>query len=145
LDAVDFSEVLLHMKTRSRAGLLALLGVITVLALIFGVTQYRQAKAANLRLEASRQRALFGLISRVENVEAGLAKARGASTTAQQTTFLTSAYSQAQVARDTLLPGRYRFAKPALAEKRLAEPGQKLWRRGARAAGRTQREGRSFI
>jgi germination protein YpeB len=90
------------MKTRSRAGLLALLGVVTVLALIFGVTQYRQAKAANLRLEASRQRALFGLISRVENVEAGLAKARGASTTAQQTTFLTSAYSQAQVARDTL-------------------------------------------
>lgn len=90
------------MKTRSRWGLLALLGVITILSLIFGLTQYRQARAANLRLEASRQRALFGLITHVENVEASLAKARGASTPSQQATFLTTAYSQAQTARDTL-------------------------------------------
>jgi spore germination protein len=95
-------EVQHLMKTRSRWGLLALLGVVTVLSLIFGLSQYRQAKAANLRLEAGRQRALYSLITHIENVEASLAKARGASTTNQQTTFLTTAYSQAQTARDTL-------------------------------------------
>ena len=90
------------MKTRSRIGLIALLGVVTLLSLIFGLTQYRQARAASLRVEAGRQRALFGLITHIENVEASLAKARGASTSNQQTTFLTTAYSQSQTARDTL-------------------------------------------
>ncbi len=90
------------MKLRSRTSLLVLLGIVTVLALVFGLTQYRQAKAANLRLRANQQRALYSLVTHIENVEASLAKARGASTVTQQTTFLTSAYSQAQVARDTL-------------------------------------------
>ena len=102
MDATVSSEVQLHMKTRSRVGLVALLGVVTLLALIFALTQYNQARSARLKLEGNRQRALYGLISNVENVEASLAKARGASSANQQTTFLTAAYAQSQVARDTV-------------------------------------------
>ncbi len=90
------------MKSRSRVGLIALLAVVAVVSLVFAYSQHRQARTASVRLEANRQRAFYALITHIENVEASMAKARGASTTAQQTMFLTTAYSQAQTARDTL-------------------------------------------
>ena len=90
------------MSARRRTSLLIFLGAVTVVAIAFAVAQYRQARAANLRLQAFHQRALYSVISHVENIEAGLAKARAASTPSQQGTFLTSCYSHAEAARDSL-------------------------------------------
>lgn len=90
------------MKTRNWGVLTWLLGALLVAALVFGLAQYRQARAARIQVEGFRQRALFTLISHVESMEAGLAKARAASTMGQQTTFLTASYSHAQAARDSL-------------------------------------------
>ncbi len=85
----------------SKIGLWAL-GIVAVLALVFGATQYKRAQAASLQLEASRQRAVFSLISHVENIEASLAKARAASTPGQQTAFLTNCWSHSEAASDSL-------------------------------------------
>jgi germination protein YpeB len=78
------------------------LGSVAVLALVFGAAQYQRAQAADLQIEASRQRAVFSLISHVENIEASLAKARAASTPGQQTTFLTNCWSHSSAAVDNL-------------------------------------------
>jgi len=90
------------MRQRGRTGLTILLGVIATVAVILSMAQYRQAKAAKVQLEASRQRALYSLVADVENIEASLAKARAASTMGQQTTLLTASYSKAQSARESL-------------------------------------------
>jgi germination protein YpeB len=90
------------MKLKSWGALAGLLGVALVAALVFGIGQYGQAKSARIRLEASKQRALFSVISHVESMEAGLAKVRAASSPGHQTAFLTACYSQAQAARDSL-------------------------------------------
>ena len=90
------------MSSKRRTSFLILLSAVAVVAVAFAVAQYRQAKAANLRLQAFHQRALYSLISHVENIEASLSKARAASTPSQQGTFLTSCYSHAEAARDSL-------------------------------------------
>lgn len=90
------------MKTRSWRSLTWVLGIIAVVALVFGLSQYRQARSLSLQLQGQRQRSLYTLISHVESMEASLAKARAASTVGQQTTFLTSSYTHAQSARDSL-------------------------------------------
>lgn len=90
------------MNSRFRTPLVVILSVIAVLSISLAFFQYRQARAARLQLQASRQRALFGLISYVENMEGTLAKARAASTPVQKTTFLTACWAQSQAARDTL-------------------------------------------
>ena len=51
----------------------AVLGLITVLALVFGANQYRQAETARLAITGMQQRAMFSLISHVENMEGCLA------------------------------------------------------------------------
>ncbi len=76
--------------------------VFAVLALIFGLAQYRQARQLSLRAEAARQRAIFNLISHVENMEGGLAKARVSSTLAQQSSFLTACWSHSQAAQENI-------------------------------------------
>ncbi len=78
------------------------MGAITVLATAFGISQFHRAQASAIRLEASRQRAIFSLISHVENMEASMAKARAASTQGQQTTFLTTCWSFSEAARDSM-------------------------------------------
>lgn len=75
---------------------------IAILALAFGVFQYRQARALRLQQEAARQRAFFSLISHVENMEGNLAKVRAASTVGQKTTFLTACWSHAQAAQENI-------------------------------------------
>ncbi|QUL98445.1 MAG: germination protein YpeB [Candidatus Fermentithermobacillus carboniphilus] len=75
---------------------------IVAVALVFGLAQYRQARALRLRMEASRQRAVFNLISHIENMEGSLAKARAASTVGQQTTFLTTCWSHSQAAQENI-------------------------------------------
>ncbi len=80
----------------------AVLGLITVLALVFGANQYRQAETARLAITGMQQRAMFSLISHVENMEGCLAKVRAASTPGQQTTFLTATWSHAQAAAENL-------------------------------------------
>jgi len=90
------------MKWRAeKIGFWVVFGV-AVFALIFGAAQYRQAKTLRLQIEAARQRAVFNLISHVENMEGNLAKARGASTSGQQTTFLTACWSHSQAAQESL-------------------------------------------
>jgi len=84
-----------------RVGFWVALGV-AVLALLFGISQYRQAKSLRLQAEAARQRAIFNLISHVENMEGNLAKARAASTTGQRTTFLTACWSHSQAAQESI-------------------------------------------
>lgn len=81
---------------------LGLLAAIAAVSLVFGLGQYRQAQAARIQLEGMRQRAVFSLISHVENIEADLAKARAASTTGQRTALLTACWSHAESARDSL-------------------------------------------
>ncbi len=81
---------------------LGLLAAIAAISLVFGFGQYRQAQAARIQLEGMRQRAIFSLISHVENIEADLAKARAASTTGQRTAFLTACWSHSESARDSL-------------------------------------------
>jgi spore germination protein len=78
------------------------LAAVSVVALLFAITQYREARASNTRLEAAQQRALFTLISHVENVEGNLAKAQAAGSTAQQVTFLTASWSHSMSAADYL-------------------------------------------
>lgn len=76
--------------------------VIAVVALIFGAAQYKQANQLKIRGEAARQRAVFNLISHVENMEGNLAKARVSSTPAQRSTFLTACWSHAQAAQENI-------------------------------------------
>ncbi|HHY76476.1 MAG TPA: hypothetical protein GX500_06890 [Firmicutes bacterium] len=90
------------MRTRRERWLLWGLGVVTVLSLAFGLAQYKEARSARLRMQAAEQRALFNLVSYLENLEAGLAKARAASSTGQQITFLTSSWLNCQAARSEL-------------------------------------------
>ncbi len=89
------------MRASAKAGILAL-GLVTVLAVVFGINQYHKAQAASLQMEAVRQRALFSLISHVENVEASMAKARAASTPGQQTALLLNCWSHSQAASESL-------------------------------------------
>ncbi len=94
----------------------AVLIAIAVLAIIFGAGQFQQAKAARTAVTGMQQRAMFNLISHVENIESCLAKVRAASTTGQQTTFLTSTWSHAQAAADNL--GQFSMAKMDLTSVR---------------------------
>ncbi len=75
---------------------------VAVVALIFGAAQYKQANQLRLRGEAARQRAVFSLISHVENMEGNLSKARVSSTPAQRSTFLTACWSHAQAAQENI-------------------------------------------
>lgn len=75
---------------------------IAIAALIFGVTQFRQVQQLKIRGEVARQRALFNLISHVENMEGNLAKARVSSTPAQRSTFLTACWSHSQAAQENI-------------------------------------------
>ncbi|HHW25795.1 MAG TPA: hypothetical protein GXX23_00435 [Firmicutes bacterium] len=81
---------------------IAVLGILAVASLLFGANQYRQAQAAQLAITGMQQRAMFSLISHVENIEGCLAKARAASTVGQQTSFLTATWSHAQAAAENL-------------------------------------------
>lgn len=81
---------------------LVILALVAVGALAFGFGQYKQAQAAKIRLEGMQQRAIFSLISHVENIETDLAKVRAASTPGQQTAFLTACWSHSEAARDAL-------------------------------------------
>ncbi len=90
----------------------AVLGLVAIASLLFGASQYRQAQAAQVAVTGMQQRAMFSLISHVENIEGCLAKARAASTLGQQTTFLTSTWSHAQAAAENL--GQFSMASTDL-------------------------------
>jgi spore germination protein len=90
------------MRTRTRGWLLWVLGAVTLLSLVFGLTQYSEARSAKTRMQAAQQRALFNLVTHVENLEASLAKAWGSSSTGQQVNFLTSGWLHCQAARSDL-------------------------------------------
>jgi germination protein YpeB len=90
------------MRSRNRRWLNWVLGAATVAALAFGLVQYRDARDARLRIQASHQRALYNLVSHIENIESNLAKARAASSMGQQVNFLTASYLNAQAARSDL-------------------------------------------
>lgn len=90
------------MRTRRERWLLWALGAVTVLSLAFGLAQYRDARSARIRMQAAQQRALFNLVTHVENLEASLAKARASSSPGQQINFLTSGWLNCQAARSDL-------------------------------------------
>jgi spore germination protein len=90
------------MRSRTHSALVWFLGVATVLALAFGLTQYRQAQSARTRMINAQQRAFFNLVTHVENLEASLAKARASSSVGQQINFLTSGWLNCQAARSDL-------------------------------------------
>ncbi len=78
------------------------LAVAALLAAGFGVSQYRAARSSRLEVTAMRQRALFSLINHVENMEAAMAKARGASSSGQKITFLTNCWYHAGAAQEAV-------------------------------------------
>lgn len=90
------------MRTRSQRWPLWALAVACVLALAFGLTQYKEARSARTRMQAAQQRALFNLVTHVENLEASLAKARASSSVGQQVNFLTAGWLNCQAARSDL-------------------------------------------
>ena len=88
----------------TRRGRLALYGlaVVAVLAIGLAASQYRAARSSRLEVAASRQRALFSLINHVENMEAAMAKARGASSSGQKITFLTNCWYHSGAAQEAV-------------------------------------------
>ncbi|HHY17629.1 MAG TPA: hypothetical protein GX524_06085, partial [Firmicutes bacterium] len=90
------------MRWRQDKGVFWAITVIAVLALVFGFAQYKQVKHLRIRSEVARQRAIFNLISHVENIEGNLAKARVSSTLAQQSSFLTACWSHSQAAQENI-------------------------------------------
>lgn len=93
------------------------------LVAVFAASQYRQARNARLLLESGRQRAFFGLVAHIENMEGSLAKALGSSTQGQQTMFLTSCWSHSQGAQESLSQLGMRTMDLSRMQKFIAQVG----------------------
>lgn len=90
------------MGSRNLKWAVTALAVALAVSLAFGLAQYRQAQSAGRKVRASQQRALYDLVSHIENMEGNLAKARASSSMGQQVNFLTACWLNAQAARSEL-------------------------------------------
>ncbi len=76
--------------------------VIAILSIAFGTSQFKYVQQSRIHDEIVKQRALFNLISHVENMEGNLAKTRVSSTPAQQSSFLTTCWGHSQAAQENI-------------------------------------------